>query len=78
MKTQSIGFTKILGAVTMGAFISLGIFYSAQSSAAQGCGHGYHMTGYGRCVPNAPGPYATGIPGRPDCWRNRYGYVRCY
>ncbi|MFC3909305.1 GCG_CRPN prefix-to-repeats domain-containing protein [Legionella dresdenensis] len=78
MRTQAMYFSKVLGAAAIGALLSVGIGYSSMSHAAQGCGFGYHMTAFGRCVPNEPGPRATIIPGRPDCWRNYLGEVRCY
>lgn len=78
MKTQSMCFSKLLGAAGVGALLLLGVFYTSSLNAAQGCGHGYHMMLNGRCVPNAPGPNASAVPGRPDCWRNANGNLRCY
>lgn len=78
MKTNSIYFSKWLTAVVIGGVLSFGVWYASMANAAQGCGFGYHMTAFGRCVPNNPGPNATPIPGRPDCWRNGAGEVRCW
>lgn len=60
------------------AVLAIAMMWAPLTHAAQGCGHGYHMTTYGRCVPNSPGPWARALPGRPDCWLNRWGAVRCW
>lgn len=71
-------FSKLLGPIAIGGLLSVGIFYSSTTTAAQGCGFGYHMTAYGRCVPNNPGPGAVPVAGRPDCWINYKGQFRCW
>lgn len=78
MKTSSMRFSRLLNTLAFGALISVGICYTSTTDAAQGCGFGYHMTAFGRCVPNSPGPNATPVPGRPDCWRKGDGALRCY
>ena len=78
MKTLSSCYLKLVGPFLIGAFLSIGLFYSSMTFAAQGCGFGYHMTVYGRCVPNSPGPWATPVRGRPDCWVNERGFLRCW
>lgn len=78
MKAQTwcrSGLTSVALAATLFTF---GLGYTGTSQAAQGCGFGYHMSYYGRCLPNAPGPYARFLPGRPNCWINRWGATRCY
>ncbi|MGQ3891011.1 GCG_CRPN prefix-to-repeats domain-containing protein [Legionella sp. CNM-4043-24] len=78
MKVQAVGSSTLKAVLLFGSMALFGLTWSSTSSAAQGCGYGYHMNPWGRCLPNAPGPYATFIPGRPNCWRNRWGAVRCY
>lgn len=78
MKTHSMCFSKLFGPILIGTLLLLGAGYSSISNAAQGCGFGYHMTAFGRCVPNSPGPNATPAPGRPDCWFNGAGHLRCW
>lgn len=78
METRSLSISKLLGTVSIGALLSIGVCYTSLSHAAQGCGYGFHMNMNGRCVPNVPGPNATAVPGRPDCWRNGNGNLRCY
>ncbi|KTC65140.1 Uncharacterised protein (plasmid) [Legionella adelaidensis] len=78
MRANTNYLPKIFGIVALGAFLSLGIFYSTNANAANGCGFGYHATAFGRCVPNSPGPWARPIVGNPDCWTNRWGQVRCW
>lgn len=43
------------------------------ANAAQGCGHGFHRVGWGKCVPN----YYRGGYHHRHCWRNMWGHVRC-
>lgn len=69
---------RLVKPIIAGGLLSLAVGYSSLANAAQGCGYGYHMTGYGRCVPNAPGPNAVAAPGRPGCWYNGNGYLRCF
>ncbi|WP_131782898.1 GCG_CRPN prefix-to-repeats domain-containing protein [Legionella gresilensis] len=78
MEVNSNYLAKLIFTLSVGIILTLGIFTSSTSFAAQGCGFGYHMTYFGRCVPNHPGPYATPIPGRPDCWINARGFLRCW
>ncbi|STX41905.1 Uncharacterised protein [Legionella donaldsonii] len=78
MSTHSIPFSRLVGAVVTGTILSLALLYTSSASAANGCGFGYHMTAFGRCVPNSPGPNATPAPGRPDCWYNGAGQLRCW
>jgi len=78
MKTDTINSSRIVGTILAGAILSFGLCYSSMGNAAQGCGYGSHMNPNGRCVPNNPGAGATGVPGRPDCWRNANGNLRCY
>jgi hypothetical protein len=70
--------SKILGPAVIGALLTVGIGYSSLAQAADGCGFGYHSTALGRCVPNSPGPDASPAPGRPDCWYNGAGELRCW
>lgn len=78
MKSNTLSGSKVLGAIVISSLLLLGAAYSSLAHAAQGCGHGYHMMLNGRCVPNNPGPGAMVVPGRPDCWRNVNGNMRCY
>lgn len=78
MKVRSIQPAKWLNALLFAAVVGMGVSISSLSHAAQGCGFGNHMNAAGRCVPNSPGPWATPTPGRPDCWRNDHGELRCY
>ncbi|ASQ46162.1 GCG_CRPN prefix-to-repeats domain-containing protein [Legionella clemsonensis] len=78
MKTRSLSFSTLLGPLAFGTLLISGVFYSSATTAAQGCGFGYHMTINGRCVPNHPGPGAVMVPGRPDCWINYRGQFRCW
>ncbi len=78
MKTHSINLSKWLGALAVGAVLSLGVLYTSNLNAAQGCGYGYHMTYYGRCIPNYPGPYSVFVPGNSNCWYNLHGFIRCF
>jgi len=71
-------YSSLKAVLLAGSILAVGMTWSSASNAAQGCGFGYHMNPYGWCKPNAPGPYATPIPGRPNCWRNGFGYLRCY
>lgn len=68
----------LIRAVVMVGFIGLLGSYTAIANAAQGCGHGFHRTMYGRCVLNHPGPYARPAPYHRGCWRNAWGHLRCY
>lgn len=76
MNNRSV--SRIIGAAVFGSMLGFGVAYTSIADAAQGCGHGYHMNPNGRCVPNNPGPNSTPVPGRPDCWRNGSGQLRCY
>ncbi|WED44579.1 GCG_CRPN prefix-to-repeats domain-containing protein [Legionella cardiaca] len=78
MKTHSISISRLIAPLVIGGLLTFGICYSSITNAAQGCGFGYHMTAFGRCVPNHPGPNATPAPGRPDCWYNGAGQLRCW
>ncbi len=78
MKTNSISYSKIIGPIALGLMLVFGVFYTSSSQAADGCGFGYHSTAFGRCVPNSPGPNASPAPGRPDCWYNGAGELRCW
>ena len=78
MKTDSLSFSRWIIPIAAGAFLAIGVAYSSLTHAANGCGFGYHMTAFGRCVPNSPGPGATPAPGRPDCWYNAAGALRCW
>ncbi|KTC75305.1 hypothetical protein Lbir_0450 [Legionella birminghamensis] len=78
MKIQVHSFSKVLGPIAFAALLMLGVGYFSNAEAAQGCGFGNHMNYWGRCVPNAPGPWARPAPGRPDCWINDHGNLRCY
>jgi hypothetical protein len=78
MNVKMIPLTKILLPIALGSILIIGVFYSLPSHAADGCGFGYHSTAFGRCVPNSPGPDASPAPGRPDCWYNRFGELRCW
>lgn len=78
MKTQVIRRSPLLTALLLGSALTLGFAYSSSTEAAQGCGFGYHMTAFGRCVPNSPGPWARPAAGRPDCWINARGFLRCW
>lgn len=78
MKTRSISRSPFLHALLFGSVLSLGFTWTSVSHAAQGCGFGNHMTAFGRCVPNSPGPWARPAPGRPDCWINGQGLLRCW
>ncbi|MGQ3888526.1 GCG_CRPN prefix-to-repeats domain-containing protein [Legionella sp. CNM-1927-20] len=78
MEGYSNYLSKFIGTFIVGIILILDIFAASPSYAAQGCGFGYHMTYFGRCVPNHPGPYATPVPGRPDCWVNARGFLRCW
>jgi|GEM_PF-2356303 len=77
MRTYSIYFSRLSGAIALGALLSFGLSYTSTANAAQGCGKGYHVDGNGRCVLNAPGANATPVTGRPNCWRNANGALRC-
>lgn len=78
MKTISTNLSKYVGIFAFSALVTAGVFYSTSASAADGCGFGMHMTAFGRCVPNSPGPWARPIIGNHDCWTNRWGQVRCW
>ena len=78
MKVCSIYKPTFISALAIGTILTLGVFSSSTTYAAQGCGFGYHMTYFGRCVPNMPGPWAVPAPGRPDCWINGRGFLRCW
>ena len=75
MKKKSVRF---MAKAVFGALLVYGLSYTSITNAADGCGFGLHSTAFGRCVPNNPGPGASAIPGRPDCWTNVYGQVRCW
>ena len=53
MSTHSIPFSRLVGAVVIGTILSLALLYTSSASAANGCGFGYHMTAFGRCVSSA-------------------------
>lgn len=64
------------GTLALGA-LGVGVGAAPMASAADGCGQGYHLD-EGTCVLNVPGPGAQFIPGRPGCWLNDVGDVRCF
>ena len=64
------------GVMGLGA-LGVGVAIAPAASAADGCGQGYHLD-EATCVLNAPGPGARFIPGRPGCWTNDVGDVRCF
>lgn len=78
MKTHSLRFSVLPGALALSTVLTVGIFYADLAEAAQGCGRGFHRNFYGRCVYNHPGLWARPVYGHPRCWRNVWGHVRCY
>lgn len=78
MNARTVCFTKILRIGMMLSVLFLAASYTSTADAAQGCGYGRHVSVYGRCVGNFPGPYATPAPYHRGCWRNAWGQLRCY
>lgn len=78
MNSCSVRFFEAFRIAIMVGFLGLAISYTSIAEAAQGCGYGLHRNGWGRCVLNHPGPYATPAPNRPGCWYNVNGHLRCY
>ena len=78
MKAESTHFSGFLRIVLMMGLVFLAVSYTSITNAAQGCGYGFHRSMYGGCVLNHPGPYANPAARHPGCWRNAYGYLRCY
>ncbi|WP_419420827.1 GCG_CRPN prefix-to-repeats domain-containing protein [Legionella sp. D16C41] len=77
MEIKSMHLPKFLGTLAVGTVLTVGVLTSSMSYAAQGCGYGFHRF-YGRCVPNSPGPNAVPVRGRPNCWINGAGQLRCW
>lgn len=74
MNTQS----RLFRVVAITGLMFLATSYTSMANAAEGCGLGYHRAINGRCIMNYPGPFATPAPRHPGCWRNVFGYLRCY
>jgi len=69
---------RTAGLLASGVFaLGVAVSVAPMASAADGCGQGYHLD-EGSCVLNVPGPGAQFIPGRPGCWLNDVGDVRCF
>ncbi len=78
MKARSMCFSTALRMILMLSTLLLAAAFTSTSNAAQGCGYGFHRSMYGGCIGNHPGAYATPAYGRPGCWRNAWGQLRCY
>lgn len=78
MSTYSNYLLGLLHVVFVAGIICLAVGYTSTAKAAQGCGFGYHLSVYGGCVLNHPGPFARPAPLHPGCWRNLNGALRCY
>lgn len=72
MNTSSCISKVLHTSLLLGSLVALS--YTPVASAAQGCGYGFHRTN-GFCVKNNPGKWAT--PVSNNCWRNRWGQLRC-
>ncbi len=79
MNTRKLRFSGLLQAVMIAGVIGLSVSYTSTANAANGCGFGWHRTGWGNCVHNYPGRWAHGFHGyHGRCWYNRWGVQRCY
>lgn len=78
MNAHSMCFSGVLRTVALIGLLFLGVGYTTNTNAAQGCGFGYHQSIHGGCILNYPGPNATPAPYHPGCWRNGWGQLRCY
>jgi hypothetical protein len=78
MNSRTKCFSRLLHGLALFGILSIIGSYASLADAAQGCGQGRHLNGWGRCVLNYPGPYASPAPFRPGCWYNWAGQLRCY
>ena len=77
MSTHSVYGSGLLKAVVIGGVLFFTMGYTSVTSAAQGCGYGFHRGAYGGCIRNNPGRWATPAPYHRGCWRNAWGQLRC-